>query len=177
MTKKVKKIKKIPSKIKEIEPKPDISESDLEREVERTSAQKEVDSFMEFVSGVSASDLSGGLEQGSARSRTQTTQNTTSREEQTAETGQERVSYEGAGAGTYTTAGPSGARVRERNMYNPTIRQTETTFHGDVQTTPAQLTNRSITGRQFIGQEQPVSGQELEGTDQKKDYKAAHEGR
>jgi len=170
---KIKKIKKIPSKIKEINPKP--STSGLEKEVERTAAQKEVDSFVEFVSGATGNISSGGLEQGSARTQVQLAQPATEGEEQTAETGQERVSYEGVNAqSTYTTAGGTGSRQREGIAYNPTIRQTAPT---DLQTTPANLADRSITGRQFIGQEQPPGGRELEGRDEKKDYKAAHEGR
>jgi len=173
----IKKIKKIPQKIKEIKPESEErNESDLEQEIEKTEAQKEVDNFIEFVTSATEETVPV-LEQGEIPQSPGIAQ-TTARQTPDEENLQAREPYGGsASAGNYSTSNSTGPRDRERNVYNPSLRQTSPFASGGNQTTPAQLADRAIGGQRFIGQEEGVERREDGGgTTSKKEYKPAHEG-
>ena len=175
---KIRKIRQIKSEIKEIE-KIERDSSDLEEDVEQTSAEREVSNFINFLQNSSSIEeisttihANGSPQVLPAPRIAQRQQSQQDRWESVAA----RPPYETAGReNAYASTTMGGTRIRRRNVYNPTIRPTMSPQSGVSQTSPAQLIDKSIAQSRTMGAdiqtEQPV-----EAPERKKDYRGAHEG-
>ena len=148
---KIKKVKVIKSKIKEIEdPLQERKKSELESEIKSDSVKKELQEFAQVLQGSSKSVTPLISQTEVPQVRPHQTGGTVAEQPQDAERAV-ATSYADDDSPDRQPYSAS-RRIRGRNVYDPSIKQ-EVGRVVDPTTTPAQLQDRALQGQRFIGQD------------------------